>query len=265
MLLLPRISISEVDLLLDEYRGLSVNELAARTEQLRPWLKSRPTSPTGGYPVDSAVLETWRRGILSIAYEWGYPIDSGRDKQRGEFDRKVTKFLWQQLSEVAPGDLMRGETWAFLTTELLPDVTLWRFPGQGSDRGLPVRRRFIGGQRNAFQRLWTRALLLRQDTAAEPYHLIDSMSEDELVGLIERPNVSASPELAQAIARTLVGFSSDISDAGVKREEVHRGAMLRIRARFPVIAIDFLEGEELQAELDRAYWNALEAEKAKHS
>lgn len=261
MRLLPRISVPEVDSLLVKYRGLSVETIAGKTDETKPWQDSWPTAPTGGYPVESADLEAWRRQIISIARACGYPGESGRSKQR-EFDRQVTRILWERLSQVAVGDLMRGETWAFLTTVLLPDVTLWRFSGQGNEKGMPVRRRYLGGHRNVFQRLWTRAFLLRQDHVDDPYHLVDALSEDELVGLLERPNISANPEIAQAIAGTLVAFDPEIKKVGLKREEVHRAAMLRIRARFPVIALDFLDGDELGAELDSAYRKALEALRA---
>lgn len=133
--------------------------------------------------------------------------------------------------------------WSFMGCVVFPDVVRWRFPGQ---LGEPTpSHRMLGsgrGVRNALGRLWWRAELLRDEAAADPYHLLEDLSEDELVQITERPSIAGNRRLAKHIGRAIAGL-----EIGPKRQAVSRDTSKRIRRRLAFVDLRALPEADVEA------------------
>ena len=138
------------------------------------------------------------------------------------------------------GEACRNEVWNFIATILLPDLVTWRFPSQNE-------RRFLGGDRNTFQRLWWRAYLLRESGAHDPWRLI-RLPEDALVGLMERPGISSNPNVTRTIARAIVEIVVTLPSE--QREAGWRLAYKLVRQRIPLVNLDALDEPQLISQIN---------------
>lgn len=178
-----------------------------------------------------------RRRLLESAKGFGFPDPRGGEPMK--FDPEAAAILFQHLP-ICPGEASRDEVWSFMSSCLLPDLTTWRFPDQND-------RRFLGGVRNAFQRLWWRAAMLREDDAPDPWALV-RLPEDALVGLMERPGISSNRTVARAIATAIAKLAESLPSA--LREDGWRAAYKRIRQRIPLVNLDALPQTELADQLE---------------
>ena len=66
-------------------------------------------------------------------------------------------------------------------------------------------KRFTGGVRNAFQRLWMRGSTLdRGEDRPDRWGLVRALSEDAMVQIFERASISSDARLARAVAEAWV-------------------------------------------------------------
>src|SRR5205807_1231931 len=98
-------------------------------------------------------------------------------------------------------------------------------------------------RRNTFQRLWWRALILSDPDHNDPYHLLRSLGEDEIVQIMERPFLAGSGPLARAVARELLNAAARHSR--ISRRRLIREAQKYIRRLAFFTAFDALSPEEL--------------------
>lgn len=203
-------------------------------------------APTGGNRVDREVLAGIQSGIRKLATESGYPEDSSQES-RGNFDAASARFLREQMGVSAAEASSQG-MWAFVACVMLPDVVRWRFPGS---RETSVER-FLGGTRgirNTFGRVWWRAYILELADSSDPYRLLRELGEDELVQIMERPNLAGNIVLAQLTAQCFLEALPEFP-AHVPRSELLRDAMKRIRRLFPVMAFDAMDRNMLEELLE---------------
>lgn len=218
MILLPQLPPGVCRILVEERRTLPIDVLSRLAAAEHPGTVYTPTGGTRALP---SLLINVRTEMLALARAAGWP-DAGDDDARRRFDADAAVLLHRSLN-AAPAEAARGGVWEFLAAVLLPDVVRWRFPG-GGDGTAPAR--FLAGRRNAFQRLWWRAHLVRDESADAPYGLLFQLYEDEIVQILERPNLAGIPHLTRAVGRELLAAAA--RHGGVARRDLIRDAQKRI-------------------------------------
>lgn len=253
MILLPRLERHEVDGALQALRAANASPQEAREVVaelgLRPhWNRS------GGAPASDELRSSLVDGLRAEARKGGFPNAPTQAGQQA-FDRAACRLLAadRMLAE-AGGDTVRTACWAGLTVLDAPDLAVWRFGGTGGNLS-PDRVR--GGVRNFLRRLWlrVRALRLDGDGGADPWLLIDQLTEDAFVAIIERTSIAADRRTAQAIAMEWVRRA-----AGARgMEAAMRDAAKRIRAVGEVRLLAALPAGELRALVAEAFDRAMGA------
>lgn len=240
MILYPRLSKPAAERRFENIRTLSIAQLAVSDSSVPD---EATFAQTGGHPATSEQLKKIRQSIVKIAERFGFP-DSGNEKTKAEFDAICAVWLRKQ-AEISYGEGFRDGMWAYLTIELLPDVAAWRFPQKNS-------RRFLGGVRNMFQRLWLRAFLLDHADDAKTLRLyLTSLQEDSFVQLIERPGSSANPFVSSNIAAAWIRASKNPTYGPM--EALHRKVMKEITQLGAVVCLDYLPEKTLSTMLDSLY------------
>lgn len=218
----------------------------------RPLTEDRLPSATGltaigGAQVSMAILGELRALVLSVASECGFP-DKGNVQDRARFDFLAT----QALAHFAPlnsGEADRDDVWAFIATILLPDVAAWRFRGRSSSR-------FLGGVRNTFQRLWMRAwaLDLGFEAGSDRWMHLETMTEDALVQLTERPSLGADRRISLAIGKAWAETAERIGKP--RMEDVMRAAIINLRIRNEIQFLGALDELQLQEHVSAIFARA---------
>lgn len=161
------------------------------------------------------------------------------------FDIALAIALFEEDLVPAP-EALRDDVWAFLTTVLAPDIVRWRFGN--------TQERYLGGVRNAFQRLWLRAMAFRRDSGADVWEVVEKLSEDANVQILERPSVAASATVTRAIGEAWVGFSA--ASHAVPVERALRDVAVSLRIQNQVLCLEELPedllGQEIEAHFARA-------------
>lgn len=240
--LLPRLNELGVMKVIEDVKGdmPSVNEVLDTLEEHSSFLWFAPSG--GSASAESAVEIS--RGIREIARKYGFPDASGQ-KARSNFDTEVCIYLGS-LDDLATGEALRDDVWAFLSSALLTDVVAWRFP----DRNL---ERFRGGVRNAFQRLWIRgATLDLGEESPDRWRLVRALSEDAMVQIFERASLAGDRRLAQSIASAWLDASRHIGRG--RMEDVMRTATKLIRLRNEILDFGCLEPAVLKQEVEKIFF-----------
>jgi hypothetical protein len=195
--------------------------------------------------VSEAVLRTLREDIESIGRSVGWPRGIATTESFRKFDRSLARHLHEQLG-ISAHEASKQGIWQFLCCVVFPDIVSWRFP-LGSETAAEAR--FFGGNRNALGRLWWRAEVLRDDQAADPYHLLDSLMEDELVQIMERPSIARCRPVARALAKGVASVyeARDRRSELLGRMDLMREAAKRILRTGAVIAFDVLKEDQAAA------------------
>jgi len=234
VLLFPRLSLRAAREHLQRIKGRSAANLSTIAT---PDSADLVYPATGGTRVRAEALQDIRERLLECASGLGFPDSRGGESMK--FDPEAAAILFQHLA-ICPGEASRDTVWSFMSICLLPDLTTWRFPDQND-------RRFLGGVRNAFQRLWWRAAMLGEDHAPDRWALV-RLPEDALVGLMERPGISSNRTVARAIAAAIAKLAESLPSA--LREDGWRMAYKRIRQRIPLVNLDALAPAELAEQLE---------------
>lgn len=203
---------------------------------------------TGGSRVDQRQLRELRQGLVSVAEEYGFGARDAKATQ-AKFDAALGAWLIQQPL-LRTGETLRDDVWSFIGVVMAPDIVHWRF---GTSR-----ERYLGGVRNTFQRLWMRARVLdRGEGAPDRWGLLDSLTEDALVQITERPSIGADAVLSRALADAWVRASVRVGRG--QMEDVMRLAILRMRIRNEIRSLSLLPEHELAGLLDQFFYSAADA------
>jgi hypothetical protein len=205
---------------------------------------------TGGRHITHDELKEICEGIRSLATESGYPEPLTR-KEQAKFDAAASQWLYENLN-IPIAEAIRKEVWSFLALVALPDIAKWRFPDFHQSR-------LLGGLRNVFQRMWLRAFLfdLGAEGASEErrWFLLEHLTEDAMVAIVERPSISANPLIARQIG---LAWARTASQVGTRRmEAIHRDAMKFLRAQVPIVCLDMLPPSALRKSIENCYENAV--------
>lgn len=250
--LFPRLNRATATALWEEMAELSIKKLGEQAGSTHP---QAFYAQTGGARVPERQISALRKQVLDIARAHGFPKPGTAKGWRGPFDRSCAQFLATRAG-IPLGEALRPETWSFLTLVVLPDVARWCFPKEkkknGGSQPLDQPRsvsaaeigRMRGGGRNVFQRLWRRGHLLAVRNGEQlDWTLLNALTEDAFVAVLERPGTSSNPRVAQAIAHAWVETAERVGRP--KMEGIHRDAMKRITAAGAVRRLDALDDSAL--------------------
>lgn len=244
VILYPRLDTLTAINLHKKMEGKSIEELYESSSLEH---KDAIYTQTGGVNIDEIVLKKIADEIRAIAKDCGYP-DKKDQKMQATFDARVSAWLYEHMN-IAYGEVIRKDVWSFIALVMLPDVSKWRFPGF-------IKERLLGEVRNVFQRLWLRAymfdLIVNDETR---WKLLEELTEDAMVAIVERPSVSANRVLARNIGLAWVKIASEIGKD--KMELVNRTAMKYLRQTVPLICLDALPESEIRNYIDDCYNKAM--------
>lgn len=250
MILLPRLDRGEVDLIAGQFN----QELADPDEVLaivdRLGLKPH-WNQSGGAEVSKSQRDEFAEHVERIARDHGYPDYPDTLRQQG-FDRSVCRLLDRTgFFLKSGGDTKRASVWAGLTCLDVSHVAVWRHSARG--KGIS-RDRLQGGPRNFLRRLWLRnhALLL-DDHQEDPWVLVDEMSEDSVVQVIERPSLASDRRLSSFMGLEWIKHRKK----GVLMEPVMRIATRRIRATSQIRMLAALDDKQLGEVVTEAFEYAI--------
>lgn len=245
---MPRLHRSSAAAIWDSRQGHTVADLfeSADTENSLQVFTS-----TGGTQITDAELSRLADQIRSRARTSGYP---GTDKK--EY-RKFDIWAATWFADNWPGHIgeaLRSDTWAFLTTVLLPDVVVWRWPNRTPDR-------LYGAlTRNALGRLWLHgSMLSRSDRHGwnNRWELLLHASEDFLMNLVERPSLSADRSFAVSVAEEWLRWRNKLASGEV--EQLHRSALKRLRLLTTTVEITVLDATQRTELITEAFRLSYEA------
>lgn len=211
--------------------------------------------PTGGGRISREQLQAIRDAVVTLAEKCGFP-GSGSEKLRRTFDAECAVLLHTKMG-IVPAEASQLGVWTFVATVMFPDVVRWRFIGD-AETGTTLER-FMGGvrgTRNTFGRLWWRAHLLRVEHEEDPYTLVRSLGEDELVQVTERPNLSGNPRVNAAICG---GFLEAVNKTATSRSDVLRDAMKRLRRLNSFVSFSALDDRALESLVDQVMRESVRA------
>jgi len=201
-------------------------------------------APTGGAKVSHEELLELRNALYSDAHEAGYPLDTQLVRQH--FDRKLARRLCTYGLPV--GEMLRADVWGWLCIHLVPGLVKWRFARP--DGSVRIQR-FAGTlQRNAIGRLWLRGCVFdRGDSHDARWTLVDRISEDASVAILERPAISSDWRLARAVGeRWLMSRES-----GRGADDLLREATKRIGVELAMRDLGSLPDKDLQDAIDACF------------
>ena len=229
----PRLSLRGVRLLLQNPADLASTNWEARRAQVES-LISYPA--TGGRRVSDEELLHVRERIVEIAADSGFPDKAASG--RTTFDKRAAIALVEK--DLVPGpDAMRDDVWAFLATVLLAEVVQWRW------EGTPAR--YQGGVRNALQRLWLRGVSFRRDEEEGRWELLEALTEDANLNILERPGLSASRVVTRAIGEVWLALSRERPPLPI--EAMTRRASRTLRITNQIMPLHALDPTSLEAEI----------------
>jgi hypothetical protein len=184
-------------------------------------------SATGGARASNAQILSLIVAVTNCAAECDFPAPPSQ-ANRLRFDWEASNIVLRRM-QVSPAEASHEGVWNHLCCINLPHIVRWRFPEDKEER-------YLSGRRNTFERLWRRGYLLNDpDRSDEPLWMLKHLGEDEIVQLMERPQLHGRPVLARTTARLFL-----INQSGCPRRELFREMQKRLRRLAAVIEFDTL-------------------------
>jgi len=207
--------------------------------------------PTGGQIINDEILENLRRKILEKAKEFGFPLNT--PKTFLEFEYEVAKILfdWPYLwiDKEPSGESLRNDFWSYLSIVVMPDIVVWRwgFPTEGE----PTKSwsvRFLGGGRNAFQRIFRRILSLDRGPSHEDrFGLIRELKEDDFSNILERTSLGSNSRIAIPLAEEYLAMRQRRKDMKASNQlKIYREATKDLRSYGVVQSLDLIDANNLK-------------------
>lgn len=231
-------------MLAESLRTATVEQAAAQSMCEHP---DSVFTPTGGNRIEPEQLLTLRTSVLELARDAGYPRAASED-QRLSFDAVAAVALYSRM-HIPPAEAAKPGVWAFLACVMMPDIVRWRFPGGPGGSAID---RFLPGRRNTIQRLWWRAFLMHDPKREDnPYGALVLLGEDEIVQIMERPNLAGIRPLTHHVARELI--SAAVRYPGIPRRDLIREAQKRLLRLSAFVSFDALGADELAASVREVF------------
>ncbi len=237
--------------LISELSTLSVTDAAARASVEH---RASVYSPLGNPRVPADSLGSFRQRMLTAARTHGYPDRHPKRSSVRDVDGALLAVTATSLAMSAHESTHPG-VWEFLSCVLLPDIVIWRFGGESGGVSLD---RFMAGRRNAIERLWRRQQFLGSRIGdSNDYSLIQVLSEDELVQIMERPRLVGHRELLRAVVSATV--DSQARDRFGR--DLLRDVQKRVLRATSIVCVEALSAQgvsDLASNLVRSSISALE-------
>jgi hypothetical protein len=238
--LYPRLLPGESDRLFAE---LHKHEPGTHRKMVANYSPRSVFAATGGRRVTRDELDDLRHAILAAAQEQGFPEVTGSTR-RNAFDQRAAQILHEQ-SLMVPGEAAQRQVWAFLALVLLPDVCVWRWPANADWLYLADRFKGMDLTRHALARLWTRAHVLREPQASDPYGLLAVLGEADLDQIMaRRGSIAASPTLVRAVVRGHRD-AERTDEGGATSRSILREVLIRLLRLTAFLDVDSLSQPEL--------------------
>jgi hypothetical protein len=238
--LLPRLSAAAVDQLLG-----TASPSGPAADVIEDLPDAITFGAVGGSRLHPLDLRALKDGVEIIARENGYPA-TDTTGARAAFDAACARHL-AGVEILRSGEAHRDDVWAFMAAYLFRPITRWRY----SD----APERHHGGVRNTFQRLWMRGTILdRGEAHSERWGLVEALTEDAFVAILERPALAADRPLALALAEGWVSAASRYGRPAM--QSIMRTAVIRIRMRNEILALGSLSTAELRDVIDSVFTDA---------
>lgn len=238
--LFPRLSTQAAHNRWDQLREQDITALKQEATCTDP---EQYFAATGGNRVDERQLKELAKEIRDLAKTHGYP-NKAKQKAIARFDFELAVWLHDNL-EIIQGEALRQETWAFLSLCVVPDVVKWRFPEFHHSR-------CMGGRRDCLQRLWLRARAFDLgEKASDRWKVLEGMTEDAFVSIMERPSLSGNPEICKYIGIIWLNISKKPEIRNM--EKLNREAIRRLRSKLTLINLDYLDYEGLKAVIEDCF------------
>ena len=254
MLLYPRLPVIVSKDLARKFTTMSIKELSHESSKEHPAVTY---APTGGNRVTKALLAKIQEKVRVCAEQLGYP-ERLNEQSRRAFDATSGQILYEFM-DISPAEASSPGVWMFMSCILLPDIVRWRFPGATIHEETSEERFLSGnrGGRNTFGRVWWRAYTLYQAEQKGPYDLLYTLGEDELVQIMERPNIAGSRELSIQICLSLKTTSDRYKN--VPRSELLRDTIKRLRRLMSVVSFDAVDESVLRDLIDETFNTSVHA------
>lgn len=242
----PRLSELDRETGLQQLISSSVTEAGAMVSTSTAGAVFYPTAPQ---QVEEARLIALRVAIVDLATEHGFP---GAPAKRREptFDQQLAQLAADKMP-MLPVEAADPEVWEFLTTRIVPDVAVWRWPDSGggndaeqdADPRASRVDRLRGGRRGMLRQAWWRSYLLGRENCLK-------LDEDNFVQLTDRISLTGDRRLAEAIVATHLRMK--------ERDRYHprnglRAALVLIGRAHGRIAVDALNDEEVRSLVAEAF------------
>ena len=207
--------------------------------------------PTGGQIINDENLEKLRNNVLEKAKEYGFP--STNQKSFLEFEYEVAKILsnWSYLwiDGEPSGESFRNDFWSYLSIVIMPDIVSWRWgfpPEEEPTKSWSVR--FIGGGRNAFQRIFRRILSLDRGPSHEDrFGLIRELKEDDFSNILERTSLGSNSRIAIPLAEEYLAMRQRRKDMKASNQlKIYREATKDLRSYGVVQSLDLIDANNLK-------------------
>ncbi len=231
-----------------------------------------PTSPSELRWGPKDYLEFREKAISAfarakIAYEELRAKGDRKTKRTRVIDVELYKLFANEFP-ISPFEAGVESNWEYLALVVLPDLVLERHPLKQNlsgtfdfedpedgvlddDTGSALPKRFKGGERNAFRRIWIRANAARRDLS-----LLDEALEDNLVAVFERTRVSQNPAIALSVLASMKRLRDSETDTIANFEDIVRDAVKRVVRLMSVKNLDVLPEELLNDETYRIFIEA---------
>ncbi len=133
---------------------------------------------------------------------------------------------------IAPSEAANPEVWHTFSCFYCPHLVSWRWGKY--EQPTPHFRWYSAeaANRQTFRRLWWRAELLMDADSAEPYGLLESMMEDELVGFTDQATISMHRAITLEVARQHLGNLDKVTGSAFVDKANKNGELLAPRTEF---------------------------------
>lgn len=243
----PRLATIQAEASLQRIRDASARqgmeseaERVGRVSALHSTSLTHASWPHYGERIGEPVVSGFREGLVDVARQHGFPgqeyrqsvqLRHDRDRPERSFDEMLASAIVDLLPGMTFAEASKMEVWRFLSLLVVPDVIAWRWPISAESKEGTLER-FMAPRRHMLRWAWRRAVMFGPELDAE-------LLEDEREGLLGRPEVLQSPEIAQALAHALLSLPKDAQ--GKRSRDTYRQALkraFRLSGRLHLGALD---------------------------
>ena len=239
----PRLSAAQAKVAVAKLLGKS-NEQLRLGSLVLPDLETERFAPTGMQRVSAIELKELQEQLRIGMGEARYP--EGGVGARADVDRAIARTLAELGLPV--GEMLRPDVWTWMTVHLVPDYLVWRWAR--TDGSITTARVSGSILRNALGRLWLRGMVFDLGAASDSrWSLMDRITEDAAVAILERTTVSSDQRVARAVAEAWI----DTGSVGTAAEVLLRNTMVRFRVQAALIEAVALDDTELKRLVEDAF------------